>query len=113
MPFINTKYSADITAEQETAIKSALGEAMQIIGKSESWLMVGFEPNYSLYFKGVKSEKIAFVEVSVYGNASKSAFEQLTAAICKTLNTVLGVPADKVYVKYSPTENWGWNGGNF
>lgn len=113
MPFINTKYSADITPEQETAIKSALGEAASIIGKSESWLMVGFEPNCTLYFKGERSEKIAFVEVSLYGSASRSAYEQLTAAICKTLGSVLGVPADKVYVKYSPTENWGWNGGNF
>lgn len=113
MPFINTKYSADITPEQETAIKSALAEDIRIIGKTETWLMLGFEPNRSLYFKGEKSEKIAFVEVSLYGNASRSAFEELTSAICKTLNNVLGVPSDKVYVKYSPTENWGWNGGNF
>lgn len=113
MPFINTKYSGEITPEQETNIKSALGDAMSIIGKSENWLMVGFEPNCSLYFKGEKSEKIAFVEVSAFGSASRSAFEQMTAVICKTLGDNLGVPADKVYVKYSPTDNWGWNGGNF
>lgn len=113
MPFINTKYSADITPEQECDIKAALAEAVRIIGKSENWLMVGFEPNCSLYFRGEKSEKTAFVDVSLYGAASKSAYEQLTAAICRTLETVLGVPADMVYVKYSPTENWGWNGGNF
>ena len=51
--------------------------------------------------------------MSIYGNASKSAFEQLTAAICKILGDNLGVSADNIYVKYSPTENWGWNGGNF
>lgn len=113
MPFINTKYSGDITPEQESKIKTALGEAMSVIGKTESWLMVGFEPNCSLYFRGTKSEKIAFVEVSVFGSASRSAFEQFTAVICKTLGDELGVPADMVYVKYSPTENWGWNGGNF
>ncbi len=45
MPFINTKYSADITPDQETSIKSALAEAVQFIGKTESWLMLGFEPN--------------------------------------------------------------------
>ena len=42
MPFINTKYSQDITPAQEEQIKSALGEAVKIIGKTESWLMVGF-----------------------------------------------------------------------
>lgn len=113
MPFINTKYSGDITPEQENAIKTELGKAVSIIGKSESWLMVGFEPKCDLYFKGEKSEKIAFVSVDLYGGASKSAYEQLTAKICDILGENLGVPADKVYVKYSPTENWGWNGGNF
>lgn len=113
MPFINTKYSGEITPEQEMNIKTALGEAVSVIGKTESWLMVGFEPNCSLYFRGEKAEKIAFVDVSIYGSASRSAFEQLTAVICKILGDNLGVPADKVYVKYTPTENWGWNGGNF
>lgn len=113
MPFINTKYSGSLTPEQENNIKTALGEAISVIGKSENWLMVGFEPNCSLYFKGEKSEKLAFVDVSLYGNASNSAYEQLTAAICKILADNLGVPSDKVYVKYSPTEHWGWNGGNF
>ncbi len=113
MPFINTKYSSAITPDQEEKIKSALGQAVSDLGKSESWLMVGFEPNCSLYFKGEKSEKIAFVEVSLFGNASRAAYDKMTGEICKILGDVLGVPADKVYVKYSPTDNWGWNGGNF
>ncbi len=113
MPFINTKYSGAIITAEETEIKTALAEAVKLIGKSETWLMVGFEQNCSLYFRGEKSEKIAFVEVSLYGNASGSAYDKLTAEICRILGKVLGVPADKIYVKYSPTEYWGWNGGNF
>lgn len=113
MPFINTKYSADITSAQETDIKSQLAEAVSIIGKSESWLMVGFEPNCSLFFRGEKSEKIAFVEVSLYGEATAAAYDKLTSEICRILENSLGVPRDKIYVKYSPTDNWGWNGRNF
>lgn len=113
MPFINTKYSAEITAEQETRIKTELGKAIALLGKSEGWLMLGFEQNCSLYFKGEKSEKIAFAEVSLLGDASASAYESLTVELCRIYGEVLGVPADKVYVKYSPTENWGWNGRNF
>lgn len=113
MPFINTKYSAEITEEQERDIKTRFAEAVKLIGKTESWLMVGFEKDCSLYFRGEKSEKLAFVEVSLYGGASASDYDKMTAEICKILNSVLGVPADKVYVKYSPTDNWGWNGGNF
>ncbi len=113
MPFINTKYSQDITPEQEEQIKSALGQAVKLIGKTESWLMVGFEPNVSLYFRGEKPEKTAFVEVSLYGNANSADCDRMTAEICRIYGEVLGVPADTIYVKYSPTDQWGWNGGNF
>ena len=71
MPFINTKYSQKITPEQETELKTALGSAVSILGKTESWLMLGFEQECSLYFRGEKSEKIAFVDVSLYGPASR------------------------------------------
>ena len=61
MPFINSKISVKITREQEETIKSKLGKAISIIpGKSENWLMIGFEDDYKLYFKGEKFEKIAF-----------------------------------------------------
>lgn len=113
MPFINTKYSAEITPAQETELKTALAQAITLVGKSESWLMLGFEQNCSLYFRGEKSEKIAYVEVSMYGTPSASACDKLTAEICRIYGEVLGIPADMIYVKYSPTDMWGWNGGNF
>ena len=113
MPFINTKFSGEITRAQQDEIKTAFGKAVSVLGKSESWLMVGFEENVPLYFKGEKSPKIAFVEVSLFGNAGNSAYDKFTGEVCKILGNSLGVPADKVYVKYSPTDNWGWNGSNF
>ncbi|MBE6902476.1 MAG: hypothetical protein E7478_08365 [Ruminococcaceae bacterium] len=113
MPFINSKYSASITDEQELALKSALGDAISILGKSEDWLMLGFEQNCSLYFKGQKSEKIAFIDVSLLGDAGADAYRKMTCELCRIYGDILGVPSDKVYVKYSPTANWGWNNMNF
>ncbi len=113
MPFINTKYSQKITPEQETELKTALGSAVSILGKTESWLMLGFEQECSLYFRGETSEKIAFVDVSLYGPASPASCDKMTAEICRIYTDVLGVPADKIYVKYALTDCWGWNGGNF
>ena len=79
MPFINSKISTSLTEAQETEIKTRLGQAIQTIpGKSESWLMVGFEPDYKLYFRGSNAEPIAMVEVSVYGSENPSAFSKLT-----------------------------------
>ena len=68
---------------------------------------------YRLYFKGNEEEKAAFVEVSIFGSASKTALNSLTVEICDIFHEELGIPKDKIYVKYSETENWGWNGSNF
>lgn len=113
MPFINVKTNAAVSADKENAVKSALGQAITAIpGKSEAWLMVGIEPEYTLYFKGT-NEPAAMVDVSVYGQANPSAFNLLTEKICAVLNEQLGIDSSRIYVKYSATENWGWNGSNF
>ena len=114
MPFINSKISTKISKEQETEIKTFLGQAISTIpGKSESWLMLGFEDEYSLYFRGDNSAPMAFVEVSIYGGENKAAFSALTGKICEVYGKVLGIAPDHIYVKYDTTTNWGWNGGNF
>ena len=114
MPFINSKISTSLTEAQETEIKTRLGQAIQTIpGKSESWLMVGFEPDYKLYFRGSNAEPMAMVEVSVYGSENPAAFSKLTGQICDIFNDVLGISPDHVYVKYQAVSNWGWNGDNF
>lgn len=114
MPFINSKISVKITKEQEEALKEKLGKAISILpGKSENWLMVGFEDGYRLYFKGQAYEKLAFIEVKIFGSSPRSALEMLTTEICRIFGQVLDIPADHIYVKYEEVENWGWNGGNF
>ena len=52
MPFIGNKVTAKISEEKEKIIKEKLGKAIELLGKSEEYLMVGFEDNYKLYFAG-------------------------------------------------------------
>ena len=114
MPFINSKISTTITQEQEKEVKTRLGQAITTIpGKSESWLMVGFEPEYRLYFRGDNSQPMAMVEVSVFGSEDPDAFSKMTGQICQIFKEVLGIEPDHVYVKYQAISNWGWNGDNF
>ena len=114
MPFIDVKTSVPMEEAQKESIKSRLGEAIRLIpGKSESWLMVGLEDNYRLYFKGNQDAPAAFVQVEVYGGENGSAFAQLTGEITNILHTELEIPADRIYVAYQTTKHWGWNGGNF
>lgn len=113
MPFINIKTNSAVSKEKETLIKAALGEAITAIpGKSESWLMVGIEPGHILYFKGNDSPA-AMVEVSIFGKDAPAAFNELTGKICRILNDNLSIEQNRIYVKYTSTENWGWNGSNF
>lgn len=114
MPFIGSKVSVKISKEKEEIIKKRLGEAIKLIpGKSETFLMVGFEDDYSLYFGGEKLEKGAFIEVKIFGKSSKDAYDALTAEICNIYEKELNIPQDKIYVKYEEVENWGWDGKNF
>ena len=67
MPFINSKITTKLTKEKKDLIKSKLGEIItNIPGKSEDYLMVGFEDEYSLYFRGEELQFGAFVEVKYF-----------------------------------------------
>ena len=114
MPFVDTKASVEIRPEQEVEIKARLGKATTCIpGKTETWLMTGFQGNYSLYFGGDNSRPSAFVEVSVFGGEDPKAFSAFTGKVCEILQDVLGIEPDRVYVRYQAGRNWGWNGSNF
>ena len=53
MPYIRTTVSKSINPGQRDILKSKLGNAIALIpGKSEAWLMLAFEDNMSMYFKG-------------------------------------------------------------
>lgn len=46
-------------------------------------------------------------------NVSKEGSEAMTAEVCNILENELGIPPDRIYVKYKGYSDWGWNGGNF
>lgn len=114
MPFINTKTTVEISDEKREEIKTLLGKAISIIpGKSENWLMLGFEDNVKMYFKGDNTKPTAFVEVKIFGKAAAEDYNALTKEITHIINSVLDIPSDRIYVKYEEVQHWGWNGNNF
>ena len=114
MPYIKTSVSKEITCEARNSIKTKLGQAIALIpGKSESWLMLAFEDNVNMYFKGDCSEEYAYIEVSLFGSTSDAAYDRLTAAISEIINEELGIDRANIYIKYEEADHWGWNGSNF
>ena len=49
----------------------------------------------------------------MFGSASSGAYNKMTSVICNILNEELGIPENRIYVKYEEVFNWGWNGSNF
>jgi len=110
---ILTQVNRPISPETEGALARKLGKAIRLLGKSEEWLMLRFEDNCRLYFKGDCRQPLAFVEVQLLGSAGKDAYERMTAEITRILGDEMGIAPEGVYVSYGETEHWGWNGANF
>ena len=114
MPMIITKSSTPITKAQEAELTRAYGEAITLLpGKTEEWLMLSFEENARLAFRGKSDSPLCYVEVNLLGKAPRAAYDKLTERICELLEQLLGIPQDGIYVKYDEAEVWGYNGSNF
>lgn len=114
MPYIETKVSTSIIAEQEKLLKEKLGVAIENFpGKTERWLMLNFEENCRLWFMGNQDAPTAYVEVKLLGEVKPEAAEKMTADVCAIMEDVLHIPMDRTYVKYESVNTWGWNGSNF
>lgn len=113
MPYIDLKVNFPVDDNTKEAVKSEFGQAITALHKGETYLMVGINDSYDLWFGGKKLDKGAYVSVSLLGNASSDDYKDMTGRLCTILNDRLGIPGDCVYVTYHPISDWGWNGSNF
>ncbi|SHI46046.1 Macrophage migration inhibitory factor (MIF) [Clostridium cavendishii DSM 21758] len=114
MPYIGSRLTIKLSDEKKALLVKELGKiCTSCLGKSESYLMLGFEDDFCLYFKGEKLAFGAFVEVKIFGKANPTAFENTTKNICALFEKELSIPQDNIYVKYEEVDNWGYNGFNF
>ncbi len=113
MPYIKIRTNKNVEESISDNIKRKLGEDINLLGKSEDWLMVDImDKADKLYFRGNK-EDIAYVEVKLYGRSDASHYNLMTESITNNLSNNLGINPDKIYVSYFETSYWGWNGRNF
>ncbi|MDR0883322.1 MAG: hypothetical protein LBN05_01740 [Oscillospiraceae bacterium] len=112
MPYIETVSNQPISRDTTIALKRELGEAITLLGKTESWLQLSFRGDVDMFFKGEPSAQV-YARVALLGAAGPSAYEKMTARLCEIYGKHLGTPPDKVYVQYEEAKVWGWNGANF
>jgi len=114
MPYRNSTLTIKLTDEKKEVIKSKLGEIItEIPGKSEEWLMVGFKDDNTLFFRGSKKEKAAFVEIKIFGAADRQHKEAITAKVSNLFEDELNIPKDSIYITFEEVKDWGWNGKMF
>ena len=114
MPFISTKTNKHLSAEDTKALTEAYGRAIELLpGKTEEWLMLSFEGDTPMAFRGRSGTDMAFLSVSLVGKAPRAAYDALTARLCEIMADTLGIRPDMTYVKYEEVDCWGYDGTNF
>lgn len=113
MPYVAVKTNVSVDEAAAEAVKRGLGAAItSFFGKSEKWLMCSVDGDVDMSFRG-DSSPCAFAETEVLGGLDRRECEVFCEKVCDLLTEKLGIPKDRIYVRFSPTENWGWNGGLF
>ena len=113
MPYIKTTTNVKIDETKAETIKAKFGKAIEAFpGKSEGWLMLSFDDEKKMYFKG-SPEPCAIAEISIYGEVTPAASDKMTALVTDILAAELDIPPARIYTKYDGIANWGWNGNNF
>ena len=110
MPYIDVKITGPVTNEKREILKSELGKAISLMDKPESFLMIGFQDNYDLYFGGNRLEKGAYVSIAMLGEPDREKNSAMTARVTEILQEQLDIPPKCVYVSYHGVRDWGWRG---
>lgn len=114
MPFITVRTNQKITKDQELLIKKELGKAISFVpGKSEQVLMVMFEPNTSMYLRGDDSQKMAFLDVAVFGNESHTGYPEFSLYVSQKINEILKVKPENIFIDYRDIPVFGSSGYAF
>lgn len=108
MPFIISRVNLPIHEEREFQLKSRMGKAIELVpGKSEEYLLLGFEENCHLYLRGDSSQPMAYIEAAIFGNEDHRGYDAFTAELTNIFHEVLGIAPDHIYIKYEDIKAWG------
>ena len=110
MPFIVTRANVPISATQEVALKERFGRAIaRVPGKSEAGLLLAFEGDAHLWLAG-GNEPTAYVEASIFANEGHAGYGAFAAEAATALGNVLGIPPERVYMRFSDIPVWSVGG---
>jgi phenylpyruvate tautomerase len=114
MPYLKIQTNLPLNRRAEHAIlKNASTLIAEKLGKPESYVMIALEPDTPMFFAG-SDDPVAFLELKSIGLSAKRT-KPLSEALCQLVEGHLGIPCDRVYVKFIDVNRgmWGWKGDTF
>ena len=114
MPYLKIQTNATVEGEKgKELLSEASALVSQELGKPEEFFMGAFEPQQTMVFGGTDAP-LAFVELKALGLPGEKT-KVLCAALCELVEAKLGVPRERVYVKFLDVNRgmWGWSGDMF
>ena len=114
MPYLKIQTNLPLRRKAErTVLKSASTLVATELDKPESFVMVAVQPDTAMLFAG-SDEPVAFLELKAVGLPGRKT-KTLSRALCELIQQHLGIPKDRVYVKFIDVHHsmWGWKGDVF
>jgi phenylpyruvate tautomerase len=114
MPYLKIQTNLPLSKKAErTVLRTASTLVAEELDKPEDYVMVALQPNTPMLFAG-SDDPVAFLELKAIGLPAKKT-RRLSEALCNLVETHLGIPPSRVYVKFITVAHgmWGWKGDTF
>ncbi|OAM87125.1 phenylpyruvate tautomerase MIF-related protein [Termitidicoccus mucosus] len=114
MPYLKIQTNLPLTKKAErNVLKNASALVAAELEKPEEFVMVAIQPDTPMLFSG-SDDPVAFLELKSVGLPGRKT-KRLSQALCALIKDHLGVPEERVYVKFIDVNRgmWGWKGGTF
>jgi phenylpyruvate tautomerase len=114
MPYLMIQTNLPLGKKAERAIlKNASTLIAEQLEKPESFVMIAMETDTPMLFAG-SDDPVAFLELKSVGLPARKT-KDLSEALCQLVEGHLGIPRDRVYVKFIDVKGhmWGWKGDTF
>ncbi len=114
MPYLKIQTNLPVTRKaRRVVLREASALVEHELEKPEDFVMVALEPDTAMLFGGT-DDPVAFLELKAVGLPVRRT-KQLSKVLCAMIQEHLGIPKDRVYVKFIDVKHgmWGWKGDTF
>ena len=114
VPYLMIQTNLPLGKKAERAIlKNASTLVAELLGKPESFVMIALQTDTTMLFAG-SDDPVAFLELKSVGLPARKT-KDLSESLCQLIEGHLGIPRDRVYVKFIDVKGamWGWKGDTF